>query len=254
MRKIKYFILSLFVGTLGMIGANAAELTHSIDVDVTKKTNSDELAVEVVVKNSDSEGAGLKDGKVYVYFDENIVKSVQSPFKATYRDYDEDTGEFTESNTSCSYDGANHRVICSFGRTDTTHNYVNYSDSNDEIIIEFDITLCENSTNCDIKVEVFGASTQFSRAEDGDTIENVERTPNTKMTKNFDCDSNPTNPEPSDPDPSDPTPPNDEDEPTYEPDENPDTFDNGVMYMLFGTLSLILIAAVIVVNKKKKLA
>lgn len=252
MKKVKYLVLGIFAGILGLGSVNAAGLTHSIDLNTTKETGTDNIHIEVLVKNSTVEGAGLKDGKVYVYLDENIVESVQGP-TGVYRDYDEATGEFSESNVLCSYDGVNHRVICSFGRTESDLNFVNYSDSKDELSIAFDATLCEGSTNCDIKVEVFGAKTYSVSGSDGEMIDGVtggyDKSSSTQATKNFDCNASLTNPET----PNNPTTPENP-ENNYEPEENPNTIDNGVVYMLLGTLSLVLIATIIVVNKKKKLA
>jgi len=250
MKKMKYLIMTLLVGVLGIGMVEAkSNPTFTADLEVTKKTGSDTINIEAVIKNSATtcNDVGLRDGKVYIYLDENIVKKPISVI-GIYRDYDEGTGTYLEAAVPCSYDGANHRVECAFGRQEVNPAIVNYSDCKDELVITFETELCAGSDNCDIKVEVQGESIDYNNGKPTSISNGVK----TMMTKNFDCNSQidePTTPNnPTTPNkPSTPTTP---DEPTYEPDENPNTIDNGLLYILMGALSLILIGATMALNKK----
>ena len=247
MKKMKYLIMTVLVGVLGIGMVEAkSNPTFTADLEVTKKTGSDTINIEAVIKNSATtcNGVGLKQGKVYIYLDENLVKRASS-ITGIYRDYDEGTGTFSEEPVLCSYDGANHRVACSFGRTNTSPALVDYSDCKDELVITFETELCAGSDNCDIKVEVQGESIDYNNGKPTSISNGVK----TMMTKNFDCNSQidePTTPN----EPNKPSTPTTPDEPTYEPDENPNTFDNGLLYILMGALSLILIGATMALNKK----
>lgn len=247
MKKVNYLFLSLLmcVLSIGLVEAKS-DPTYSIDLNVTKISGTDNIAINAIVKNTATtcDGVGLKQGKVYFYLDENIVAKATN-ISGIYRNYDESTGEFTESAVACSYDGANHRVACSFGRTES--NLVNYSDCKDELAVTFETSLCEGSTDCDIKVEVFGEPIDYNNGNPTSL-----GSAKTVSTNDFTCNSKVTTPN-TPTTPSNPTTPDNGNDNTYEPEENPNTIDNGVVYMLLGTLSLVLIATVIMVNKKKKL-
>lgn len=254
MKKIKYLFISLLVGIFGMTMVEAKENpTFTTTLGVTKENGSDVINVEAVVKNTSTinDGVGLKSGKVYIYLDQNIVKRA-TEITGVYRNYNEATNTFTEENILCSYDGANHRVICTFGRIVTNPALVDYSDYKDELVVTFKTELCEGSTNCDIKVEVEGEAIDYNNGNPTSLSNGVK----IMATKNFDCSSTispdappqtPTEPEET------PNTPNitPDDTPTYEPNENPNTVDSIEAYILIGTLSLILIMTLVTIKKKK---
>lgn len=240
MKKFKYLLMGALVS---MMGINMVEALGNpkFDIDITPTVNSDNtVSVDVVIKNDGSSTYGVKQGKVYVYLDENLITSATN-ITGIYNDYNEVTSQYgTNKNMSCSYDGANHRVICEMGRIITNPQIVNYSDANDKMHIIFSTELCENSTDCNIRVEVEGEvvdpDNNYSSVSNGVT---------TLATKNADCMNNT---------PNTPITPDEPDEPIEipdEPNENPNTVDSGIVYMLTLMLSFVLIVTVLTTNKKR---
>lgn len=253
MKKLKYLFIGLLVGTMG-IGLVEAKSnpTFTTSLNVTKENDSDIINIETVVKNSSTlcDGVGLKSGKVYIYLDENIVERA-TEIEGVYRNYNESTGEYTEENVLCSYDGANHRVGCTFGRNVTNPALIAYSDCKDELIVTFKTELCEGANNCDIKVEVEGEAIDYNNGNPTSISNGVK----VMSTKNFDCGSTDTpntpNETPNQPEDNPNNQEKPEDTPTYEPDENPNTVDSIEAYMLIGALSLMFIITLITIKKKR---
>lgn len=252
MKKFRYLFTSILMLVLSITMVEAKEAPKfTTSLKVTKANGSDTIHVEAIIKNAATScnGVGLRNGKAYIYLDENIVKSATA-ITAVYRDYNETTGNFSTSNKSCSYDGTSHRVICDFGRTISNPvPLLSYSDCKDELVVNFDTELCESSDNCNIKVTVEGIAVDYNNGNPTDISSGTQ----VMASKNFDCDSTVVdNPTPTEPDT--PTEPNTPVEPdnNYEPEENPNTVDNGMLYMLLGTLSLVLMITTVVVNKNKK--
>lgn len=233
MKKVRYLFMGLLVSVLGVSLVEAAG-EPKFNIDVTPTVNEDNTVnIKVVVKNDGTSSYGMKDGKVYINLDSNLIKRATNLaggnfLSGIFKDYNETTDQYTESNVTCSYNGTEHQVICIYGK-DTT-SLVAYSGPKDEFEFEFKTELCAGSNDCQISVKVEGQAID----EDGATTR-------VEATKNANCISN----TPIDPGNSNNGTPN-------EPIENPNTVDNGIIYMLVGTLSLVLIMTVLTVNKKRR--
>lgn len=255
MKKVKYLFMSLLVGTFGMTMVEAKQNpTFTTSLGVTKVTGSDTINIEAVVKNSGDfcDGVGLKSGEVYIYLDENLVKRATN-ITGIYKDYNENTQSFSSKNVICSYDGENHRVGCIFGKNISSPALIAYSDCKDELVVTFETELCAGSEDCNIRVEVEGQSVDYNNGSPIAISSGVE----VMSSKNFDCNSTLTNtptqtPQEPDDEPTVDIPNNEPEYPSYEPEENPNTIDNGTLYMLIATLSLVLIVTTINVKKKKE--
>ena len=238
MKKLKYLFIVVLVSILG-IDLVCAAGNPNFNISVTPTVNSDKtINIEVVVKNDGTSTYGMKQGYVYVTMNESQVEAFTN-MTGVYREYNEVTGQYTDKNVFCNNEGSTGRKFkCVFGK-DISGN-VSYSGPKDELVITFATKLCEASTDCDIVVEVEGEV-----VDPDNSYASISNGVTKLATKNAGCDV------PSNPDT--PTTPENPETPTTpdEPTENPNTVDNGVLYMLVGALSLVLIATVLTAKKRR---